>query len=278
MPKARAGPDLPLSEADTTERVRAVVDRLLGRPSSRNALTSNVPALDVSKPTIHDSKAEFQAELTRINRALVGLRDAQEQLLGPEVDDDRDQQGISLQARSAIDQSARRAVAPIVEPQSAIDLLRKNSAQVGFFISSQWCLIDLIAVLEQRLAELNDQGKEFWSVKNRAPNYHARAVALRLARIYAREKQKKPTIGTARDGGHPSTDFGRALEEIFAIIGVRAHVRRAAEWAIGELTEEDFRAPALGLGRGLMPTGRARSIPESFLLELRERLSKGDEQ
>ena len=277
MTKPPVDPALPLGEMDKTERVRAVVDRLLGRPSPNNALAGSMPALDVSKPTIHDSKAEFQAEVKRIERALIGLRDAQDQLLGPEVDDARFEQGISFQARSAIDQSARRAVAPVVQPESAINLVRRNNAQVGFFLTSQWCLLDLIAALEQRLAEPNDQGKEFWSVNNRAPNYHARAVALRLARMYAREKQKKPTIGTARDGGHPSTEFGRALEEIFFIIGVRAHIKRAAEWAVDELTEQDFRRPKIWSRVGLLPTGHARGL-KHLVAAFCEGSSKGDDQ
>jgi hypothetical protein len=68
-----------------------------------------------------------------------------------------------------------------------------------------------------------------------------RAIALRLARLYAREKGERPTFGTARDGGHPSTNYGRALERIFEPLGIKDGVRRPAEWALAQLTDDDLR-------------------------------------
>lgn len=38
----------------------------------------------------------------------------------------------------------------------------------------------------------------------------------------------------------PNTEYARALEQIFEIIGINARVRKPAEWAISQLTEEDL--------------------------------------
>ena len=125
-------------------------------------------------------------------------------------------------------------------------MIRKNKADTGLWHNSLWALSDLLFELDERHKELRDQEKQFWTVSHRAPNYYARAIALRLARLYAMEKGKRPTFGTARDGGHPSTDFGRALEEVFAVLEVRASVKGAAKWAIEQLTDDDLKRPQLG--------------------------------
>ena len=214
-----------------------------------------VPALDTSRPNIHDSKAEFQAELEKVKGALSGLHAALAHLDRPAADDDLRQKAAYGRFQSAIDQSARKRVAGL-KSTSAFQLIRKNKAEVGLLHSSVLALVDLSFALEERREELELQGKEFWSVKNRPPNYYARAIALRLARLYARARGKKPTFGTARDGGHPSTDFGRALEEVFSIIEIRANVRRAAEWAIAELTEDDLKPLPMGSILGMSAAAR----------------------
>lgn len=76
---------------------------------------------------------------------------------------------------------------------------------------------------------------------NRSPNYYARTIALRLARLYAKEMGHRPTLGISREGNFPSTDFGRALEEVFTILNITASFRNAARWAIEQLTDEDMR-------------------------------------
>lgn len=255
MAKAPKVNPLSLSAEEKAARVAAVVDRLLGR-SPQNALAGPVPGLDISKPNVHDSKAESDAEVARVNRALAGLRDAVDQLHpGARGKEGHEQSAVSADFRSFIDRSARRRVAGI-EPESASDLIRRNNAQVGFFFSSLYCMLDLISALEDRLGELEGQRRLFWTVSSRPPHYFARALALRLARLYAREKGERPTVGKSRDGNYPSTDFGRALEEVFAIVGVDANFRNAAKWAVDELTEADLKKvfetrPALRIRRSV---------------------------
>src|SRR5687768_3801386 len=67
---------------DPRERVRKVVDRLLGR-SSQNALTFGSSQLDTSRPNIHDNKAAFQAELQMVQGTLDHLHQALDAFLGP---------------------------------------------------------------------------------------------------------------------------------------------------------------------------------------------------
>ncbi len=124
----------------------------------------------------------------------------------------------------------------------------------------------MINVYQERLNELKDQEIEFWSVSYRAPKSYARTIALRLARLYALHKRQKPPFGTARDGNHPSTDFGRALEEIFDILNIEATVRNPAEWAIDQLTEDEINPPVNRLLGGLFgfnppssPEGRQKT-------------------
>jgi hypothetical protein len=235
MSKAKSKTTLS-GDGDRHERIRDVVGRLLGL-SPRNALAF-IPALDISRPNIHDSKAEFLAELEIVSGTLSQLRRAFD-ALAPFPEEDRPRMKIVDRLLVAVDQSARQRLAGLF-PTSAAELLRKNNVEIGLYLSSLRMIADLISELEVRLRELRAQEKEFWTVKNRPPRYYARTIAQRLARIYASEKGEKPTSGVARDGGHPSTEFGRALEEVFAILEIKADVRRAAEWAIGELTADDL--------------------------------------
>ena len=120
-------------------------------------------------------------------------------------------------------------------------MIRKNAADAGLTYCLIFLLMDLIKDLNQRRQELENQGAAFWNLSGRAPNYYARTIALRFARVIARETGMKPTFGTARDGGHPSTEFGRALEQVFETLEIKASVRNAAKWAIDQLTEEDLK-------------------------------------
>jgi hypothetical protein len=249
-----------LNEADRNERIREVVDRLLGR-SSQNALRFGSPGLDATRPNIHDSKAEFQVELATVQRAIENLREVLAALVGPVGEDDPRYNAMLGRLRSAIDQSAGRRVAGL-KPESTVDLIRKNKVDTGFFYNSLLGLFDLLSAFNDRLDELKSQEKQFWTVTHRPANYYARTIALRLARLYAKEKGKRPTFGTARDGGHPSTDFGRALEQVFSILGVRANVRGAATWAIEQLTEDDLKPPQMGALFRMTPAQSAPTVPD----------------
>jgi hypothetical protein len=221
------------------ERLRAVEDAVLELLSPRNALAFGVPTLDVTKPNFHDSKSEFRRELEAVETSIESLR----KVIGAlyPVDRNTDEAAALLLRRveDAVDNSARRHLL-VGTPNTITDLVRKNKADTGFFNHALWCIADMLVLLTERRDELKDQERQYWNKKHRPPNYYARAIALRLARLYAREKGEKPTFGTARDGGYPNTRFGRALERIFEALEITGGVKHPAKWAISQLTDEDL--------------------------------------
>ncbi|MGJ8615534.1 MAG: hypothetical protein ACSHWS_01765 [Sulfitobacter sp.] len=249
-----------MQEKTQDELVGEVVNRLLG---VRNFLANSTilghyeSVIDISKPNIHDNKAEFVKE----RDAIVGAIEKLEQALKFVLPDKDDAKQSTMVARLSedIDQKALRALRRKADEQ-AYELAMRNIVQTGFYYNFLFINMRMIASLRDRLKELHDQELQFWSVPYRAPNYYARTIAVRLARVYAAEKRKVPTFGTSRDGGHPSTEYGRALEDIFQILGIKARVSNAAKWALGQLTEDDVNPPPTGLMGGLLgypstPTG-----------------------
>lgn len=233
-----------MQEKSREDLLEEIVDDLIG-PRSRNALKPSVlrdflPRLDVSKPNIHDSKSEFVREKTAVENVLKHV----DGIIKTFLNEDKNQQHTEMLARldTAIDQSASRSRRLRIA-KSAADLALQNITQTGFFFNSLSVVFEMQTAYGIRLKELKDQEKEYWSVSNRPPNYFARTIALRLARLFAQEKHQKPTFGIASDGNHPSTDYGRALERVYEVLRIKASVRNAAVWAIGQLTDEEINPP-----------------------------------
>lgn len=261
-----------MQEKTQDELVGEVVDRLIG---ARNALAMNTylggagSRIDISKPNIHDNKADFVKE----RDAVLGAIEKLEQALKFVLPDREDVKQSTMVARLSedIDQKALRSLGRKPD-EYAYELAMRNIVQTGYYYNFLFINMRMVASLKDRFKELQDQEAQFWSVPYRAPNYYARTIAVRLARLYAAEKRKMPTIGTSRDGGHPSTDFGRALEDIFQILGIKARVSNAAKWALGQLTEDDVNPAPTGLMGGLLgypntPTGskETKSAIEALL-------------
>lgn len=274
------------------DRSRAVQDAVYELLSPRNALR-DVPELNISKPNYHDSKAEFRRELAAVQTAMESLRVAFLALYPEGRQTDEVTASLARRIEEAIDQGARRKIR-IPNPNTITDLVRKNKADTGYFHHALWGFIDLMEFLTDRLDELEDQERQYWSKSHRAPNYYARAIALRLARLYAQEKGGKPTFGTARDGGHPSTAYGRALEKIFVALEIKGGVRHPAKWAIAQLTDKDLEAkqttnmlaglmglgnPPERLGDVLQdePLGIHRMPTRNALADITKALTKGPE-
>ena len=229
-------------------------------------------------PTFHESKAEFVRERDAVQKIIDSCSATIDSLFGAEYRDDLVQKAMIGRLQVAIDGHAKQKIAPKF-PETADDLVRKNLIETGFFFNSVLMIFDMKSCYEQRLKELKDQEERYWNVSHRPPNYYARTIALRFARHYARLKCFKPTFGTSRDGGHPSTDFGRALEKVFEILEIKASVRNAATWAIDQLTEEDWSPPKNALAGGLF--GLLGGIPpekpkgRNALAEISAALEKG---
>lgn len=233
-----------MADPSIEERIQAVVDSLLGNEPPGDPLIPR-PRLDISRPNIHDSKGEFQFELEAVRTAIGGLKSTMEALFATEDDEPLKKEMVS-RLQAALDEKAvhdKRSS----KPRSVFELIQNNAVETGFYSNSIIAVYELNRILEHRERELLDQEQEFWTVSHRPPKYYARSIALRLARLYAKKTGKKPTFGTAREGSYPSTDYGRALEQIFEILEIKADVKKAAEWALDQLTEDDLNPPPRGL-------------------------------
>ncbi len=236
-------PDVP--ELDVSERLHLVVENMLapfGKDGVRNETTILFPdPFDISKPNQHDSKAEFQRELDAVSACMSHIDAALNLLSMPE--DSPDQRDMVGRLMPIIDQKMRTG-APRESLSDSTELIRKNVAEVGGYLSSYLVMIDFSVALKIRYQELKEQEERFWSIKHRAPDYYARTIALRLAKLFARKVGKRPTYGTAPTGDNPSTSYGRALEEVFEILEIKQNVRTHAKWAVQRIIEEDLLPPS----------------------------------
>lgn len=241
-------------DPEVVERLRALDARLFpGR--IKNFLAIHDLPFDIDRPNIHESKKDFLAELAAVEAAMMHCDGLLALHRGADDKDEAAHDALISRLVSAIERNAQGDLnaMPI---EAAHELARKNVVETGFYYNSLLLIITLRNAYGQRYVELKDQEKQFWSIAHRPPNYYARTIALRFARMYARERRAKPTFGTSSEGNHPSTEYGRALEEIFDILGIKAHVRNAGEWAIGQLSEQDWTPPdsrALGGLFGFVP-------------------------
>lgn len=234
---------------DQIDALNAFTDGLF-KWNGGNALAPIGPRLDVSKPNFHDTKKGFLREKNALEQATGHIKAVLDQFVGPQYKGDLEHSKMTTSVHSAMDRLAKSTgQSELLE--TASDLAMKNIMQTGFYYNSLFFMLHLNSVYHQRLHELSDQEKEFWTITNRPPNYYARTIALRFARIYAMETRSKPTFGVSREGSHPSTDYGRALEQVFQILNIKAKVRNPAEWAIEQLTEDEWNPPANALMGGL---------------------------
>ena len=120
------------------------------------------------------------------------------------------------------------------------DLLKKNAMDTSLSVQTLTLMLEFQDILSERLAELDNEREEFWNLPHRAPDYYARAIALRLAKLFAKETGRRPTYGLSGETGEPSAAFSRALREVFIVLGITAQQRGPAEWAVGQISEDDL--------------------------------------
>lgn len=236
------------SDLELSDEIHAIVSELLGG-GSQDRLNPMLPRLDTSKPNEHDTKKEFLAEKKFVLAAISHANALVETFFS------KDNSGAfhaenPLLAQS-IDSFLRRD-APKQSINVPSDLILTNMAMTGFVTNFTLSLLDFLRALRARNVQLADQEREFWSLSHRAPNYHARTIALRVARLYGQKWGKKPTFGTSSEGGHPSTQFGKAIERIFEILGLNCDIRGPIEWAIDQMTDEDLRPHSTGILGGFL--------------------------
>ncbi|MEM6624762.1 MAG: hypothetical protein AAF674_21295 [Pseudomonadota bacterium] len=233
-----------------------IVDEMLtpfGKKSERwNTLLTEVsPPFDVSKPNQHDSKRAFRREELAVRQAAEQAKALLDLFAPP--DTDAVPKALSGELLPRLDEKIRERVHRIgLDTPTA--LVRKNAAAVGPTHVAAFMCFDLWVALEGRLRELEEQEERFWNVSHRPPDHHAREIALRLARLFARETGQHPTLGTSPVDGSPSTSFSRALARVFEVLEITANHRGPAEWAVAQLTEEDIEPPKNTIG-GLLGLG-----------------------
>lgn len=195
-------------------------------------------AFDTTRPNFHDSKADFLKEKELVETAIGNSQGLYFFLLRGAFGD-AEHENVEKRIASIVEERSRARLRdhPVTGPD---DVVRKNASEIGLPRATARLLWDFRFELQDRMRELESQESTFWSLGSRPPNYYARTIAIRFAKFVARESGQKPTIGTSSDGNHPSTDYGRALEEIFEILGIKSHFKRPGQWAIDELTEKDF--------------------------------------
>ena len=230
------------------ERLHEIVSEMVGRDlrSGETSTALDRFPFDIEPANYHTSKLEFQEELTFIKNWL-----AQMELLSGFLE--REQGGavseLDLSDLSEFVNAWALDNANYSHPETAVELAVNNVMKVGAVPSLLLLNSSMRAILEKRLEALEHQEKEYWSVGHRPPKYYARTIALRLAKLYARELKKAPTMGTSGETGGPSTRFARALQATFGELSIFADFRAAGVWAISQLSERDFRVdgPAASL-------------------------------
>jgi len=222
------------------ERLNLLADRLASSTGLTFSGRDDAP-FDVSRSNLHETKKEFLEEVNTVSAAIDHLQSVLKLLSPLWNEPDPPRQAMIRRIHLAIDQSVRQELRKRkVRGGSAQDVAVQNFRDTGFIDNALSVLPDMVLALKGRLTELGDQERQFWSASNRAPNHYARSIALRFARFFAAHTGKRPTFGTSSQGGHPSTDFGRALEEVFEILEIGASVKVAATWALSQLVDEDL--------------------------------------
>lgn len=258
-----------MSDLDLNAEIRKVAERFFTTRAT-GLLGSAMPPFDTSKPNFHDNKSDFLREKRFVEAQLENAHQLFDAIFST-IEDDDPNQDMALVVAMFVDVHARRKVENM-SVDSAEQLVRKNVVELSLTRNLLFLLLDLRSALSARVQELADQEAEFWSGKSRPPNHYARTIALRFARLIAKETGQKPTFGTSKDGSHPSTDFGRALEDVFKLLEIKANVNRAAKWAIDQLGDEDL-APVPNMLGGL--AGFVGANPQNALINYMKSQSKG---
>jgi len=270
-----------MNEKDRNMRLHRIVETLFEMETGTTTFSDVRPPFDITSPSHHSTKKEFERELSVVQEGIKHLEGLRNTLVPQHPSKKFREMRLKLSDR--IDASAREKSRDS-KPEHVLALIEKNMADTSYFINSVRSTIKLHSYFKDRLQELNEQSRLYWSAKNRPADPYPRAIALRLARLYAQVKREKPTIGTARDGGHPSTPYGRSLAAVFEVLGIKGEVIGRGEWAIQQLTEADYQVdPTKGCGivRNVLlndpPTDFTAPLKRKSVDRVTEQIEKSDE-
>lgn len=229
-------PDIP-----TPDRTNAVLDFLDRVFPNKGKTILDRAYLDIRRPTLHDTKGEFRAEFEAVERSTNDLLSLYGFMLKQGDASIESSRGIPVAFMfGALERNKKDG-----RPNDALDLVMQNARSVDYWRFSRNYVFDLYLSFSARLAELKEQGDAYWSAPGRPPDHFARVMALRLAKLYAKQFNRMPTIGTASDGDHPSTEYGRFLQELFEALEIGTGFRLPGEWAILSFQKMMFRKPLL---------------------------------
>lgn len=168
------------------QTLHQIVDAMLGR-SPKDALVATLasarqgPPFDVSARNQHESKKDFLAEKRTLEQLAKNLEEISSVLPHDEVNDPQTRKTIE-NIRGWLNAKAKEK-APATEIDHPLMFIVKNALDMNIFYSFLMLNLEVRLLIKERLQELADQEREFWSNSHRAPNYRARTIALRLARI-----------------------------------------------------------------------------------------------
>lgn len=245
---------IPTDKPDLTDQLHDIVDRMLAphgkkSPRGRTVLAAGDNPFEISRPNEHDSRADFKREYDAVVGAIENISHLMSLLLPAEDDEDG---GKMMDRLSPIINHKMRSNSRRLQPDSSMNLVRRNVGDVGGYTATMWALVDFRAALRDRAQELEDQKSKFWNLPHRAPDHYARAIALRLARLFAEQTGQYPTYGTSGITGEASTSYTRALREVFVLLEIKPSERTYAEWAVSQLTDDDLKPASNALLRAMM--------------------------
>ena len=268
-----------MTQPERAKRLYEIVNAMVAPfgktvPEGLGGLLRAAEPFDTSKPNQHDSKSEFLREYKAVQSCVEYIDKTVDNFAAGSK---RPKQAKMLERLAPIINHKMASNPPDGELGNSHTLVRRNVGSIGGFYASLLIMIDFSSALESRLSELEDQRQQFWNLPHRAPDYYARAIALRLAKLYAQITNQYPTIGTSGETGEASTAYSRALEQVFEVLGIESRTRLHAEWAVGQLTDDDLGPPEGTLAHML---GLDPSRPPNALLQfaLESERKKGDDQ
>lgn len=264
-------PSDPNYDPETVSELYSILDEMLApfdkkmRPPGKN-LEGFFAPFDYTRPNQHDTKAGFLREYDIVKTVYETSDTMLRALIKSDVDEDTK---TALDDIESIVDRKLMLLAPTAPVDTIADVIRRIVADTNGFVSSIWVVLDFHRAFKERLAELEEQKDKFWNVSHRAPDYYARAIASRLAKLYARETGEFPTSGTSPISGGASTRFTKALEKVFKLLDINCGVRSPADWAIKHLTEDDLKPPMYAMG-SILGSGQTSERPKGLLTGLFE--------
>jgi len=216
------------ASADAVFEVLAAVDGCEGPPGGeiwhRRMMAAHAVVIASCGPR-WTNPPSAEAELERLRREARSLRrllsdlDAASQTALNQEGDER-----KARERKAMQQGDLAAlVALMSEPQPPV---------------SEWLVPSLLAALARleealpRAIERTIAAGAGLPETGRRANWRARGVALAIARYLREVNGAAPALWT---GQPPSGPYARALRGCFDVLGIRADIRRAGEWALSKL-------------------------------------------